>query len=152
MRVAPVVTRLSVLPLISIVPRTAEMPRNARTHRCQSQHHGSADGENTTANDHPLIGETTSSACVDFPNAPVSPNVGKLLDLTSLTGFAARWSVLPFMYRFIEATKVEGSDKRNEMGSVVRFGEGVDFTAVVVLCRTHKTDPHRALSIGDKIS
>jgi hypothetical protein len=75
-----------------------------------------------------------------------------LLDFPSLKGFAARWSVLDFLYTFIEAAKVEGSSKPNEMGSVVRFGEGVHLTAAVILCITHQTSLHSSFSIGGAIS
>jgi hypothetical protein len=75
-----------------------------------------------------------------------------LFDLPSLTGFAARWSVLDFLYTLIEAAKVEGSDKPNEMGSIVRFGEGVHLMAAVILCITGQTPLYRAFSIGEKIA
>jgi hypothetical protein len=78
-----------------------------------------------------------------------SPN---LLDFPSLKGFAARWSVLDFLYTLIEAGKVEGSEKPNEIGSIVRFGEGVHLTAAAVLCITRQTPLYRTFSIGEKIA
>jgi hypothetical protein len=75
-----------------------------------------------------------------------------ILDLPSLNGFAARWSVLDFLFSLIEAEKVNGSEKPSEIGSIVRFGEGVHLCAAVLLCITGQRSLFKPLSIGAKIS
>jgi hypothetical protein len=74
------------------------------------------------------------------------------MDLPTLTGFAAKWSVLDFIFCLLEAAKVEGSKTLAEQGSVRRFGEGVYLCAATVLCITDQRPLFRAYSIGEKIA
>jgi hypothetical protein len=75
-----------------------------------------------------------------------------LMDLPALTGFAAKWSVLDFLFCLIEALRVDGSGKVEEQGSVTRFGEGVYLCAAAVLCITGQRTLFRAYSIGEKVA
>lgn len=71
-----------------------------------------------------------------------------LLDIHTLKGFAAVWSVLEFIFCLIEVFREEHSEKQ---GSVVRFGEGVQICAAAILCLTSQRPFYRCLSIGRKI-
>jgi hypothetical protein len=73
------------------------------------------------------------------------------MDLPSLKGFAARWSVLDFLFSLIEAGRVV-SKEREEPGAIIKFGEGVHLCAAVILCITGQRSLFRAFSIGGKIT
>lgn len=71
-----------------------------------------------------------------------------LLNIQSLKSFAAVWSVLEFIFCLIEIFKDDDVDK---LGSLVRFGEGVQICAAAIFCLTSQRPLYRCLSIGNKI-
>jgi hypothetical protein len=71
----------------------------------------------------------------------------RLLDMTSLKGFAAVWSVLYFLFVLIE----EGKDRTGGKGSLERFGEGVLLCAASVLLITRQKTFARAVGIGERL-
>lgn len=69
-----------------------------------------------------------------------------ILNITSLNGIAARWSVLEFLFCLIESTK------QGELGSIQMYGEGVMLCAAAILCLENQRSLYRAISIGEKLS
>jgi len=68
-----------------------------------------------------------------------------LLDLTTLNGFEASWSVLEFLLSLFELTAEDVGD------SSFKFGEGVQLCAAAILEAEHQMDLHRALAIGERV-
>ena len=69
-----------------------------------------------------------------------------LLDLTSLKGFAATWSILEFLFILRESIH-----KTNDNNNYQSFGDGVQLCAAAVLCYTDQVSLYRLLSIGSRI-
>jgi hypothetical protein len=74
-----------------------------------------------------------------------------LMDLPSLRGFAAKWSVIDFLFSLIEVGSMT-SESGDEPGAIMKFGEGTHLCAAVILCITGQTSLFRAFSIGGKIA
>lgn len=80
-----------------------------------------------------------------------SPNI---LDITSMNGFAAVWSVLEFVFCLKEVYRGDENNKyfsSNKGGSFAVYGEGVLTTAALMLCLTGQVSLAKILSIGTRI-
>jgi hypothetical protein len=69
-----------------------------------------------------------------------------VLDFSTLTGFAATWSVLEFVFCLIETTR-----QQEEESPFEKYGEGVMFCASAFLAATNQKRMHYATSIGRRI-
>lgn len=80
-----------------------------------------------------------------------------ILDFPTLTGFAAAWSVLEFIFCLKEVHRKEESvtapdgNHRMNSGSFAMFGEGVLVCAATLLCVTRQQPLSKVLSIGNRI-
>lgn len=77
-----------------------------------------------------------------------------ILDFQSLTGFAAIWSVLEFVFCLKEVHRKEdfsGGETKKNTGAFGLFGEGVLLCAAALLCILRQQPLSRALSIGTRI-
>ena len=80
-----------------------------------------------------------------------------ILDFPTLTGFAAAWSVLEFIFCLKEVHRKEDSviapdgNRRMNSGSFAMFGEGVLVCAATLLCVTRQQPLSKVLSIGNRI-
>ena len=70
-----------------------------------------------------------------------------VLDFSTLTGFAATWSVLEFVFCLIETTRLPEEESPFE-----KYGEGVMFFAAAILAVTNQKRMHFATSIGRRIT
>ena len=75
-----------------------------------------------------------------------------LSDVTTLRGFAAKWSVLDFLFCLIETGRKPDSQKLEDQGALMQYGEGVEICAAVILAVIGQKSLFRALSIGEKIA
>ena len=75
-----------------------------------------------------------------------------LTDVTTMNGFAAKWSVLDFLFCLMEAGRKPDSQKVEEQGALMQFGEGVEICAAVILAVIGQKSLFRAVSISEKIA
>jgi len=75
-----------------------------------------------------------------------------ILDLQSLNGFASMWSVLDFLFCMIEVLSGDKNHYDLSKGSLVKYGEGVQITAGLILCITNQRSLFRLLNIGEKVA
>ncbi|KAH0785011.1 Rac-binding component of scar regulatory complex [Histomonas meleagridis] len=81
-----------------------------------------------------------------------------IYDFPSLTGFAAIWSVLEFVFCLKEVYRKEGvsaeeeSGRKVNRGAFAQFGEGVIICATAILCATRQQRLSQVLSIGGRIN
>lgn len=76
-----------------------------------------------------------------------------VFDFPSLSGFAAVWSVLEFVFCLREVHRKEEQDtiKGSKTGSFAAFGEGVFLSAATLICITRQRSLYNILSIGERI-
>jgi len=75
-----------------------------------------------------------------------SEHSSNILDVQSMTSFAAIWSVLEFIYVLIETNSLD-----TKIRSLIKYGEGVHVFAAALLSLTDQYRLYRSLSIGGKL-
>lgn len=81
-----------------------------------------------------------------------SPNI---FDFPSMTGFAATWSVLQFVFCLKEIHSTEDAElsaKKVRHGAFAMYGEGVFLSAGALLTLTRQRSLSKVLSIGERIN
>ncbi|OHT13614.1 hypothetical protein TRFO_03390 [Tritrichomonas foetus] len=93
--------------------------------------------------------------CIRNNWAVFQETTANILDFPTMTGFAAVWSVLEYVFCLKEVHRkdaaITGAELKQSTGSFAVYGEGVLVAAAGILCVTNQTSLSRAVSIGNRI-